>query len=65
MTTMDEIEKPVSSGKVAKMFAVDIRTVNRWAKAKKIPAFKTAGGHFRFYRSEIAKFIEQTRQPAQ
>ncbi len=35
------------------MYGVDPRTVARWAKAGKVNAVRTLGGHRRFYRSEV------------
>lgn len=38
---------------VAKLFSVDAKTVTRWAKAGKLPSFKTLGGHRRYRRTDI------------
>jgi excisionase family DNA binding protein len=41
------------------MFRVNPKTVTRWARAGKISAIRTLGGHRRFRASEIRKFLEQ------
>jgi excisionase family DNA binding protein len=35
------------------MFRVDPKTVTRWAKAGKLSAIRTLGGHRRFRESEV------------
>jgi excisionase family DNA binding protein len=40
------------------MYGVDPRTVARWAKAGKVTAVRTLGGHRRFYRSEVLALRE-------
>jgi excisionase family DNA binding protein len=50
------------------MFRVNPKTVTRWARAGKVRAIRTMGGHRRFYRSEVERVLEgsdtlpQTRQ---
>ena len=41
------------------MFRVDPKTVTRWARAGKISAVRTLGGHRRFQASEIRRLVEQ------
>lgn len=61
MTT--ELNLPVESealltpSEVAAMFRVDPKTVTRWAKAGKISAIRTLGGHRRYRESEIRSLI--------
>lgn len=50
MSTQEELMTP---GEVARLFAVDPKTVSRWANAGKISSVKTIGGHRRFLASEI------------
>ena len=50
MSNQDELMTP---GEVARLFAVDPKTVSRWANAGKISSVKTIGGHRRFLASEI------------
>jgi excisionase family DNA binding protein len=43
----------LTPAEVAALFRVDPKTVNRWARAGKISAIKTLGGHRRYRTSEI------------
>ena len=52
----DELLTP---GEVAVMFRVNPKTVTRWARAGKISAVRTLGGHRRFRASEIRRFLEE------
>lgn len=45
---------------VAKLFRVDVRTVNRWANAGKIPSVRTPGGHRRYFRPDLERLIEES-----
>jgi excisionase family DNA binding protein len=47
----------LTPGEVAVMFRVNPKTVTRWARAGKISAVRTLGGHRRFRASEIQRFI--------
>ena len=49
----------LTPAEVAAMFRVNPKTVTRWARAGKISAIRTLGGHRRFKASEIRKFLEQ------
>jgi len=40
------------------MFRVNPKTVTRWARAGKISAIRTLGGHRRFRKSEIAAQLQ-------
>jgi excisionase family DNA binding protein len=44
---------------VAALFRVNPKTVTRWARAGKITAIRTLGGHRRFRASEIRRCLEQ------
>ena len=50
----------LTPSEVAAMFRVNPKTVTRWARAGKISAIRTLGGHRRFKASEIRQFLEQT-----
>jgi excisionase family DNA binding protein len=52
-------EQLLTPSEVAAMFRVNPKTVTRWARAGKISAIRTLGGHRRFKASEIRKFLEQ------
>lgn len=53
MTTSIPRREIMSPSEVAEMFAVNPKTVSRWANAGKIPFFRTLGGHRRFYKDEV------------
>ncbi|MEU6858293.1 BldC family transcriptional regulator [Glycomyces sp. NPDC046736] len=52
-----ESEALLTPSEVAAMFRVDPKTVTRWAKAGKISAIRTLGGHRRYRESEIRSLI--------
>lgn len=43
----------LTPSEVAAMFSVDPKTVTRWAKAGKLTAFRTLGGHRRYQEAEV------------
>jgi excisionase family DNA binding protein len=51
----------LTPAEVATMFRVNPKTVTRWARAGKISAVRTLGGHRRFRASEIRRFLEETQ----
>ena len=53
-----EQEVLLTPAEVAKMFRVDPKTVTRWAKAGKLTAIRTLGGHRRYRRSEAQGLLE-------
>jgi excisionase family DNA binding protein len=55
-----EQEVLLTPAEVAKLFRVDPKTVTRWAKAGKITAIRTLGGHRRYRQSEIQALIKVT-----
>ena len=70
-SNLDEGEKPMephddeallTPSEVAAMFRVNPKTVTRWARAGKISAIRTLGGHRRFRASEIRQFLEQVEE---
>ena len=54
--TRDDLLTPAE---VAALFRVNPKTVTRWARAGKITAIRTLGGHRRFLASEIKRCLEQ------
>jgi excisionase family DNA binding protein len=60
---MSEKDELLTPSEVALLFRVNPKTVTRWARAGKISAIRTLGGHRRFRKSEIleqlADFVEQ------
>lgn len=58
MTThMSESETLLTPAEVAALFRVDPKTVTRWAKAGKLSAIRTLGGHRRYRESEIQDLL--------
>lgn len=54
----------MSAQEVATVFAVPRSTVSRWAKAGKLPSFKTPGGRYRFERAEVEKLLPEMLREA-
>ena len=52
----------LTPSEVAVMFKVNPKTVTRWARAGKISAVRTLGGHRRFRASEIRRFLTQVEE---
>lgn len=50
----------LTPGEVATAFRVDPKTVTRWAKAGKLTAIRTLGGHRRFQESEVLALLRET-----
>lgn len=46
-------EPLLTPAEVATMFRVDPKTVTRWAKAGKLTAIRTLGGHRRYREAEV------------
>jgi len=53
MQRRPEQEVLLTPAEVAKLFRVDPKTVTRWAKAGKLTAVRTLGGHRRYRKSEV------------
>ena len=49
----------LTPSEVAEMFRVNPKTVTRWARAGKITAIRTLGGHRRFRASEIRQYLTE------
>ena len=52
-------ETLLTPAEVAQMFRVNPKTVTRWAKAGKLSAIRTLGGHRRFRASEVNRCLEE------
>ncbi|MGI9120709.1 MAG: BldC family transcriptional regulator [Acidimicrobiales bacterium] len=52
-------ETLLTPSEVAQMFRVNPKTVTRWARAGKISAIRTLGGHRRFRSSEIERCLQE------
>ena len=59
---LDAPERLLTPSEVAQLFRVNPKTVTRWARAGKISAIRTLGGHRRFRASEIRRFLEQVEE---
>ena len=67
-TTVPEQSQPdplLTPAEVAALFRVNPKTVTRWARAGKITAIRTLGGHRRFRAAEIRRFLEQVEEGAE
>ena len=53
----------LTTSKVAQMAGVSTRTVRNWTDQGKLHADKTAGGHRRYSRAEVEKFLEKLSIP--
>lgn len=47
----------LTPAEVAMLFRVDPKTVTRWAKAGKLTAIRTLGGHRRYRKSEVQSIL--------
>lgn len=67
MTEYDDVngnDALLTPAEVAAMFRVNPKTVTRWARAGKLNAIRTLGGHRRFRASEIRRCLdEMSREP--
>jgi excisionase family DNA binding protein len=48
----------LTPAEVASLFRVDPKTVVRWAKAGKLTAIRTLGGHRRYRETEVRALLE-------
>jgi len=48
----------LTPSEVAALFRVDPKTVTRWAKAGKLTAIRTLGGHRRYRQSEVLGLLK-------
>ncbi len=57
MAASEERDPLLTPGEVAALFRVDPKTVTRWAKAGKLTAIRTLGGHRRYRSSEVHRLL--------
>ena len=65
MAQTDDFDAPealLTPSEVAALFRVNPKTVTRWARAGKLTAIRTLGGHRRFRVSEIRRCLEEMSQ---
>jgi excisionase family DNA binding protein len=55
-----EAEILLTPAEVASLFRVDPKTVTRWAKAGKLTAIRTLGGHRRYRASEVNALLQSS-----
>ena len=53
----------LTPSEVATLFRVDPKTVTRWAKAGKLSAIRTLGGHRRYSESEVRMLLAGVPNP--
>lgn len=53
----------LTPSEVASMFRVDPKTVTRWAKAGKLSAIRTLGGHRRYSEAEVRMLLSGVPTP--
>jgi len=51
----------LTPAEVATMFAVDPKTVTRWAQAGRITSVRTLGGHRRYNSAEVTRLLNESR----
>ena len=58
---MKKLDAPelLSPSQVAEAFAVDPKTVTRWAKRGLIDAIRTPGGHRRYRKAEVEALLNR------
>ncbi len=62
-STTDAPGALLTPSEVASMFRVDPKTVTRWAKAGKLSAIRTLGGHRRYSEAEVRSLLSGVPQP--
>lgn len=55
----DAPDRLLTPSEVAQLFRVNPKTVTRWARAGKLTAIRTLGGHRRFRASEIDRCLRE------
>ena len=58
MNRSSDPEVLLTPSEVASLFRVDPKTVTRWAKAGKLTAIRTLGGHRRYRASEVNALLQ-------
>ncbi len=56
---LDGPERLLTPSEVAQLFRVNPKTVTRWARAGKLTAIRTLGGHRRFRASEVERRLRE------
>ena len=61
---LPEADELLTPAEVAALFRVDPKTVTRWAKAGKISAIRTLGGHRRYREAEVLSLLNESATQA-
>lgn len=61
MSFQSDQEVLLTPAEVAALFRVDPKTVTRWAKAGKLTAIRTLGGHRRYKASQVNQLLNSQR----
>lgn len=64
MRTDQPVQELLLPSEVAQLFKVDVRTVTRWARAGKLSAIRTLGGHRRYLGGEVRALLVAKRGQA-
>jgi len=65
MQKHDEDDALLTPAEVARMFRVSPKTVTRWARAGKLTAMRTLGGHRRFRASEVRDLLGRVEEASE
>jgi excisionase family DNA binding protein len=49
----------LTKAELAEMLSVDVQTIQKWARERKLPVLVLPNGHYRYERSKIEKFIKE------
>jgi excisionase family DNA binding protein len=53
----------LTSGDIARLLDVDLKTVHNWVNLEHLSGLKTKGGHLRFHRSDVIRFMRRLGYP--
>ena len=62
MNRIPDAEVLLTPKEVAQLFHVNPKTVTRWAKAGKLTAIRTLGGHRRYRESEVLERLREYKE---
>lgn len=55
-----DFTEPLTPAEVARLWAVDPKTVTRWAAAGRLASIRTPGGHRRYSREQVMQLLNGT-----
>jgi excisionase family DNA binding protein len=64
LNAIPQDDQLLTPSEVAQLFRVNPKTITRWARAGKLSATRTLGGHRRFRRGDIDAILARGRQDA-